>query len=120
LFSDGAQTDAMHRNSMQSSDHRRLMSPEGRNRKPLHVGVPVAARLDGRALCPATARPSSEENHARKRFGTAPVGKEADPPCNSDPPPTHRVLEGDASRFPVPGYHASLAMRNNFTPAAPS
>jgi hypothetical protein len=76
-------------------DLRRLMSPEGRNRTPLHVGVTVAACPDDRALCPATAaKPTSEENHARTRFGTAPVGTEADPPDTADPPLTYRAPEG--------------------------
>jgi hypothetical protein len=67
------------------------------------VRATVAACLDGWALCPATARPSSEENHARTRFGTAPVGKEADPPFANDPPLTHRVSEGGWNRSPMPG-----------------
>src|ERR1700731_4915084 len=76
-----------HVTAMQASDHRRLTSPKGRNRTPLYIGVAVAARPDGRASCPATAvGPSSEENHARTRFGTAPVGKEADPAADPDPP----------------------------------
>jgi len=52
------------------------MSPEGRNRTPLYVGVTVAACPDDRASCPATkAKLSSEENHAHTRFGAAPVGE---------------------------------------------
>lgn len=79
---------------MQLSDHRRLMSPQGRNRTPLHVGVTVAACPDDRALCPATAaKPTSERNHARTRFGTAPVGDEADPTSTTDPPLTYRAPE---------------------------
>lgn len=84
--------------------HRRLMSPEGRNRMLVHASVTVAACPDDRALCPATeAKSSSEENHARTRFGTAPVGKEADPPDIADPPLTHPGSEGGRTRSPVPG-----------------
>ena len=69
-----------------------------------YVRVSVAACPDDRALCPATeAKSSSGENHARTRFGTAPVGKEADPPATGDPPLTHRVSEGGANRAPMPG-----------------
>src|SRR5450631_3691866 len=103
LFSCGAQDGAM-----QVPDYRRPMSPEGRNRAPMYVGVSVAARPDNRASCPATAvSPSSEESHARTRFGTAPVGKEADPISDPDPPLAHRVPDGGVIRSPVPGkYHA--------------
>jgi len=65
---------------------RRLMSPEGRNRTRMYVGVTVAACPDDRALCPATeARPPSEGNHAHSRNGTAPVGEETDPAPDPDP-----------------------------------
>jgi hypothetical protein len=82
----------------------------------LYVGGAVAARPDDRASCPATAASlSSEENHARTRFGTAPVGKEADPTADPDPPLAHRVPEGGVIHPPVPGkYHASPFRRNRF------
>src|SRR5690348_1252819 len=93
LFSHGAHRDPM----------RRLMSPEGRNRTPSYSGATVAACPDDRASCPATeARPPSEESYALAHVGTAPVGKEADPTDNLDPPLTHRVPEGGATRSPVP------------------
>ena len=104
LFSDGAHGGRMQRTCIALPVHRRLTSPEGRNRTPLYARVPVAACPDDRALCPATeAKSSSEENHARTRFGTAPVGKEADPTLNPDPPLAHRAPEGGATRSPVPG-----------------
>lgn len=83
--------------------NRRLMSPEGRNHTLLHARVSVAACADGRAFCPAAASSPLEWSHARTRFGNAPVGKEADPAHDPDPPLTYRVPEGNATRPPVPG-----------------
>ena len=103
LFSLCAHADRMHGFCMPSSDDRRLMSPPGRNREPVHARAPVAACPDDRALCPVTTSPPSERNHAHTRLGTAPVGPEAGPPHNRDPLLTHRAPEGGLSHFPVPG-----------------
>lgn len=79
---------------------RRLMSPEGRNRTRLYARMLVAACPDDRASCPVTTSSPSEENHALSRLGIAPVGEEADPRLNRDPPLNHRAPEGGFCRLP--------------------
>ena len=80
------------------SDHRRLMSPEGRNHALRYVCVTVAACPDDRELRPATeVKPPSERNHALTRFGTTPVGKKRIRTHNPDPPLIHRAPEGGAN-----------------------
>src|SRR5579862_8331282 len=71
----------------------RPMSPEGRNHARLSAPVLVAACPDDQTSCPATTSSPSERNHALWRLATFPVGEEADPPCNRDPPLNHRAPE---------------------------
>src|SRR5262249_23510717 len=79
---------------------RRLTSPEGRNRMRLYARMTVAACPDDRASCPATASAPSERIHALSRLVAFPVGEEADPRLNRDPPLNHRAPEGGFCRLP--------------------
>ena len=66
----------------------------------LYAGMTVAACSDDRASCPATASAPSERIHALSRLATFPVGEEADPTFNTDPPLNHRAPEGGFCHSP--------------------
>jgi hypothetical protein len=102
---------------------RRLTSPKGRNPLPHLRGDAVAACPDDRAFCPADrVGTPSERNHADTHWYSDPVGKEADPRPNRNPPLTHRRTGGGANRLPDSELPRLPTPAQEFplTPATPS